>query len=258
MFLHFLGCNDKPVEEEKIVVKIDKDVLTEDELNKSLMDKKYEKKFREEYIRQWVERELLYREAIESDIIEKIEFQKILDNTKKEIANSFFLKNYFAEKKIELSEIELKQYFEKNKMDFAFSEEIYALNLVQFIDEIVAIDYRVFFIDKGWKQFKNQIKSDTNIYFNGENILLAPHQIQPVELLNAIRALNPGEVSIVIESEPNIFTIVQLIQFYEKGKIPDYDLVSSQVRERYQAEKKQKFYKDLIEDLYIKYNVEIK
>ncbi|MBN1638720.1 MAG: peptidyl-prolyl cis-trans isomerase [Ignavibacteriales bacterium] len=258
LFSLFLGCDDKPKEEDKIIARVDEQVLDETELNDIMIEKRYEKKFREEYVRQWIERELLYREALKQNILENKEFQRILDITKKEIANSFFLEKYFRETNLEAKELELKEYFEKYKLDFAFNDEIYVLNIVQFVEEDIAINYRNTFIDKGWDKFNKQIANDTSIYFKGENIFISSFQIQPIELLNAVKALNPGEVSIVVESEPKIFTIVQLVQFYDKGKLPDYSLVSSQVEDRFKAEKKQKLYKELIENLYLKYNVEIK
>lgn len=258
IFLALLyGCGEKKVDEE-YVAKVNSSVLTESELKAALDSDLYGKKQRDEYIRQWVEKELLYQEAIEEEVINDKYYQKIIEQSKKELAVAVLLNNLFTESKDKFTQRELKSYFNKYINDFRTRDDSYVLNIASFKDENRAVLFRYKVMESGWERAAESVKNDSTVLSLRTGKYYYRYQVQPISVNRAVKNLKPGEVSIVLQQEPNMFTVVQLISFLEKDSFPGFEMVEDLVRERYFINKKSLFYKNLIEELYSKYNVNIK
>jgi len=85
----FLGCNKEP-EKKKYVARVNDTYLTEEELNE--LDSLFEdSSSRSEIIKRWVSKELLYQEAISKGITDDEEFNRIINNSRRELASSMLL-----------------------------------------------------------------------------------------------------------------------------------------------------------------------
>ena len=73
-----------------------------------------------------------------------------------------------------------------------------------------------------------------------------------------MQALNEDEISLVIQKEQSIFTVVQKVKEVSRNTIPEFDLVKDEVEQIYYYEKQKEIYNDYLEKLYSKYKVELK
>lgn len=251
------SCSERKVDEE-YVAKVNNTVLTESELEAALNSDLYGKKQRDEYIRQWVEKELLFQEAVEENIVNDKHYQQIIEQSKKELAAAVLLNNLFTESKDKFTQRELKSYFNKYINDFRIRDDSYVLNIAGFNEENRAVLFRYSVMESGWVRAAESVKNDSTKLVLQTKKYLFKYQVQPISVNRAVNNLKPGEVSIVLQQEPNMFTVVQLVSFLEKDSFPEFEMVEDLVRERYFITKKSLFYKSLIEELYSKYNVNIK
>ena len=242
---------------EPIVAKVGNSSLSKSELDSSLGYYKINEEHREEYIRRWIERELLFSEAVSNGIKSRKEYQIISETSNKELAAALFIKDHFDEKKSIITQSELKSYYKSNPLQFSISENAVVVNYAGFDDINDAIDFRSMLFKSGWNYNTKQLGNIDNIKENAVDKLFLRSELPTAKVLRVLENLLPGEISIVFESEPNIFTVVQLIDRLKANSIPEYKYIESEVRERYLMMKKKLAYSDFIKELYSKYNVEI-
>ena len=255
--LLLIGCRqeEKP---EKFVAKVNNSILTEESLENYLSDKKFEKKFKNEFIREWIDEEMLYQEAINSGLTGKNEFLNLLKVAEKQIANSIFLKKFYKNYKENISEASLKEYYDQNLENFRVSDKGYFLNIAEFSNEEQTFFFRNELLKNDWNTLANLLNNNPTVLKVSENKFYYNYELSPLHVQRAIKLLKPGEVSIVIRKEPGVFAVVQMIDIVEKNNVPDYKYLKAHVKEVYFVYKRKELYRELIENLYKKYQVEIR
>jgi len=250
------GCSkkEKPT---KYVAKVNKSVLTEDDIKSALSEERNKGIYREEYINNWIQTEILFQEATSKGLLNDGEFQSLLDRTKKELASALFIRKIVDENKIEPTDDEVKKYFDTNKDDFKQVDDAYKINEIQFNDYNKAVEFRNSLLETEWNRALNKYRNDQSIIGLQPQKLLLKYQIQPATLLRVITTLGLNEVSVVLETEPMKFTVVQLIEKISKDYIPPLDMVKNEVKERLSVIKRNQFIKEYIDKLIADHNLEI-
>ncbi len=256
-FFILFGCESEKMEP-KYVAKVNESYLTETELKEALGSFYHNNKHREEFIRQWIEKEILYLQAVEKNVVNRNDYLYIRKHSNKELAGALLMSDFYSENEVVVTTSELEDFYENNRNDFKLSGDAVILNLIIFDVRDKAIDFRSELLKKNWYQAIKLFQTDKSIKNYYTSRLLYSYQIQPVKLLRAIDKLLSNEVSIVLETEPNEFIIVQLVENLNEFDIPKFDYIKSDVEERYKMINKKLLYKDFVEQLYSKYNVEIK
>lgn len=254
-FLVLIVACEKEKIEDNFVAKVAESLLTESDLMEALDSKYNSKKYRDEYIRQWIETELLYQEAIDHDVLEQPEYNEIIKQSKKQLAAAFILQEHFEDQSLEYDNRELQNYFSKYVNDFKTTDDSYILNIARFKDESRAILFRYTVLENGWSRASNIFKNDYSVINLVNNQFLSRYQVSPIMLSRTVKNLLPNEVSIVLQTEPEVFTVVQLVTFLEKNSFPKYEYVEDLVKERYLVTKKAQEYRKFIDELFVKYNV---
>ena len=251
-----VGCSkeEKPA---KYIAKVNKSVLTEDDVKLALSEERNKGIYREEYISNWIKTEILFEEAVDNEILDGKEFKSLSDRSKKELATTLFIRKILDESKIEPADDEIKKYFEDNKDDFKLVDEAYKINEVQFSNYNKAVGFRNSLLETEWNRALNPYRNDKSIIELQPQKLLLKYQIQPATLLRVITALDINEVSIVLETEPMKFTVVQLLERLGKDFIPALDIVKNEVKERLLIVKRNQFLKEYIDKLIADHNLEI-
>ena len=251
-----VGCSkeEKPA---KYIAKVNKSVLTEDDVKLALSEERNKGIYREEYINNWIKTEILFEEAVDNEILDDKEFKSLLERNKKELAAALFMKKIINESKIEPADDEIKKYFDDNKDDFKLADEAYKINEVQFNDYNKAVEFRNSLLESEWNRALNPYRNSQSIIELQSQKLLLKYQIQPATLLRVISSLDIYEVSIVLETEPMKFTVVQLLERLGKDFIPPLDMVKNEVKERLSIVKRNQFLKDYIDKLIADHNLEI-
>jgi hypothetical protein len=252
-----LNCG-KEEPKKNYIARVDDSYLTMKILAEDLDTSKLQESRKNEYIRNWIETELLYKEAVKEDILDEDIYKFTLEKTQKELAKSLLLQRFFKEQEIEYGQKDLIDFYNIHKNEFNLFYDSYLYNLITFKNEDKAILFRTTLLESDWNRTSNAFAGDSSILIENTNILSYVYQIQPAELVSVIQELLPNEVSILLNMEPNQYTVVQMIKKYSKGDIPDYEIIKKTVEDRFLVLKRQELLKDFLRQLYLKYSVEIK
>lgn len=254
--IFFLGCSKEP-EKKEYAVRVNDSYLTEEDIFEldSLSNQSFS---RNEIIKRWVEKELLYQEALKDGITDEEEFKRVINNSRRELASSMLIKKYLEENLKQPGTKELQDFYEKLKHEFAADENIYIFNLAVFSSENLAIQFRKKVFEDDWEIAVQSSLNDKALIEHSENKTLAREEIYPLQLLNLIDEINPGEVSIILEENPQKYLLVQLKQVVKKGTVPPLELVKEQVEARYASEKREEIINKYLEELYSENLIEIR
>ena len=250
------NCNEDK-QKEIYAVKVKDSTLSLNEMHESLGSEKYNKKYQEEFILDWARTEVLYQEAVSEGIVSGPEYNRLIDQSKKELAAALLLNKFFLKYKISAESSELEKFFHDYKDDYRVPDHAYILNIISFSDEIKAILFRSTLIESDWTKTLIAFDNDTSIVKMEKEEFLYLYQLLPLNLLRTVKELPPNEVSIVIETEPKVYTIVQLVEIIMKGEVPKYMYVKDLVRERFLIMKRKNLVNSYVEELYSKYKVVI-
>lgn len=255
--LIFVSCSDGDTRSNQIV-KVGDSVLTEENLENALGDFHNQSKLREEFINDWVEKEILYQEARNNGILDSDQFNRILENSRKELAAAFIINKYLDDNKYEPGSDELKAFYEKYKQDFLFNEDYFKINTAYFNNFETAVRFRKLLVESDWKKALNSFRGDETIINEQSSILIPAHKFGSVAQYKIVTNLLPNEVSIVLQEEPQKFVIVQLIEKYDKGTLPSFDMITDIVKERFMILKNKELVREYLNKLIDDHNIDIK
>lgn len=250
------GCS-RESEKKEYIARVNDSYLHKEELNDldSILNNSFS---RNEIIKNWIDKELLYQEAVKKGVTDTEEFNRILNNSKRQLAVTLLLDQFLTENVEKPSNSELLDYYNNHKNDFVTRSTNYVLNSASFTNESSAIRFRSKLIDKNWENaIESFIDDSTMIQHTAMNVLSAV-EIYPVKLLNLIEELNPGEVSIVLEEQKTKYSVVQLIDVLREGTIPPLDFIPDEVEARYIASKREEVLREYLKVLYSDNKIEIK
>ena len=257
IFFSVSGCS-KTEKPDKYVIKVNDAVLTEEQIKFALSDKRNSGKLRSEFIQDWIEKEILFEEAVKNGILDEKEFKSIMEQSKKELAASLFINKLVNQENIESSEAEIQQYFENNKDDFKLNDDLFRVNVAYFDNFDKAVQFRNSAIETSWRNGLNMSQNVSSIIAVEEDQLISRYQFQPLSFLRSVSALQKDEISIVIETEPAKFAVVQLLEKFGKDLSPPLEVVKEEVKTRLTIIKKNEILKKYIDKLIADHNLEIK
>ena len=232
-------------------------MLTVGDLNSALASEKYQRQYRDEFINHWIETQVLYDEAEKNGIINDSLFLQIMEQSKKELAAALFKKKLFANNEVKYTQKDLQSYFNDFQNDFKMQDDAYSFNYAVFNNEEKAIQFRSTLIESDWNKALNVFKGDPSVVHAYNSLFKYTYEIGPENILKSLQNLLPFEASIVMETEPGNFAVVQLIKSFRKGDIPDFNDIKDVVKARYLIYKRNEMYRNYLNDLYTKYEIHI-
>lgn len=252
--LFLLGCGeDKSAPE--YAAKVNNSYLLKDEVESRISDSS---PARSEYIRNWVETEVLYLEGISNDILEDDNYQYLIENSKRELVKSLWLKKFFNEKNISFTQKELEIYYSNNSDAFKSIADGYYLNMITFSDESRAAKFRSTLIESNWDKAFKAYANDSLVVEIINGRLLFRTGIYDGTLLRIIESLYENEVSLVIPSANSRYNVIQMLKRIKKDEIPPLNAVIAEVERLFIEDKKRSVLDEYIKELYLKYEIEIR
>ncbi|MFA7290133.1 MAG: peptidylprolyl isomerase [Melioribacteraceae bacterium] len=242
------NCSDKK-EDDSVVAKAGKSELTKNSLDSALSDLRNNKKFRNEYIKEWIEKEVLYQVAIDKGITEESEFKSMIEQNKKELAAALLKAQALKDFSYSPSQTELEEYFEKFKNDFVLNDDAYRFNLIVFNSEEKSIKFRNLLLDSKWDRVVSAFKSDPGVINLINSGFRYAHEINSEQVILSLKVMEQNEVSVVIKSEPDYFTVVQLIEKFNRNTLPKLDNIRDQVENRFLITKRMEFLRNYISEI---------
>jgi hypothetical protein len=250
-----VGCSEKE-KPDKYIAKVDDVVLTKNMMDSSLSDNANSAKGKDEFINDWIRTEILFNEAEKEGITKEKEFLSILERSKKELAATLFLKKLISKTNFEPGEDELKKYYDEKKDDFRLTEDLFKMNLANFSEYNKAIQFRNKLLETNWITVENMFRMDKSIGIE-KNRMLYRSELQPVVLSRVVSFMLPNEISIILETQPGKYAVIQILEKYSKESIPPFEEVKEEVKNRLTIFKKQEFVGNYINKLISDHNLEI-
>lgn len=253
----FYSCGkEKP--ETEYIARVDNSYLTEEEMAADLGTSNPHSSKKDEYIRNWIETELLFKEAVDEDINQEEAYIRAVNKSQKELAKALLIEKAVADEAIEIKNLELEEFYNKTKNEFELFDDHFLFNIITFSDEDKAILFRSTLIESDWNKATNVFTGDASILYEKEKEFLNINQINPYSVLIVIQELLPDEVSIVLNTGDDKYSVIQLIKKYNIGEIPELELIKTNVVERLTIVKTKQVIRDYIKGLYSKYHIEVK
>ena len=254
--IFFFGCNKEP-ETKKYIARVNDAYLTEEDVSE--LDSLFERGFsRNELIKRWIEKELLYQEAMKTGIADNDDFNRIINNSRRELASSMLLNSHLENNLMKPDDSQLHEFYNVHKSEFKIEENVYSFNSASFDNENTAIKFRTKLIETSWEEvIENYLEDKSLIDYKTSNAL-SKAEIYPIQLLNLIEELNPGEVSVVLEENADKYSVVQLLQIFRKGSYAPFEIIREEVEARFIADKREQIFNEYVEELYSNNEIEIK
>ncbi|MFZ1288986.1 MAG: peptidylprolyl isomerase [Melioribacteraceae bacterium] len=253
----FLSCEEETNKKEEIVAQVGTSKLTKDELNNFLASKKGSIKFKEEFIKDWIETEILYQLAFEEKLVTKENYYRVIKESEKELASSITINNLLENHQINFSDSDLLEFYNSNKEDFVFGTEAFILNFVSFKTEESAINFRNNVIENNWDEALTAFQNNENILENFLNKVYRSSQIHSNKLLRVLMELFQDEISLVVETEPKKFVVVQMIDKIDRSTIPQFEYVKDRVKESYILNSQKEMLKHFLDSLKLERKVKV-
>lgn len=209
-------------------------------------------------MRQWIDEELLYQEAVEKEITVSKEYLELLETAQKQLAGSMLLQKQLPGNFSEPSDNELGVFYDKIKESFRLADNAYVINIFDFKNEVSAIAFRNQVLQSNWNQAAKIFEKDSGFVSRSDEIFLYNYQLSPLHLSRIVKELNPNEISLIIEKEPTIFTVVQMVKILSKDAVAEFNFVKKEVKEIYYFQNRKESFSKYLDELYSKYKVEIK
>ncbi|HMN23713.1 MAG TPA: hypothetical protein PKE38_04390 [Ignavibacteriaceae bacterium] len=213
---------------------------------------------KEQLIKKWIYQEVLFQEAAKEGITKDKDYLNIIKKSSYELAAAMLIEKYESSEEINYSDDDLIYYYESDKNYFRLNSDSYQLNKVLFSSEDKAIKFRRLALDSDWKKAVNVFVSDSSLIKNLESVFVEENNIYPVQLSRIIKDFYPDEISIVIAEKPGYYSIVQLLNKYNKQSVPPFEIIKSKVEKRFTAEKKKLLVEEYLKTLYSENEIEIK
>ena len=249
------GCTKK-TEKTDYIAKVNDSYLTKNDLAQ-LVDSTEIKARKEEAIRNWILKEMLFQEAKKEGIVDSRAYKNEIDNSKRELAGSLLLKAYADIQKIKASESDLRNYYEENKSEFKLSFNAFYLNIIRFDNYEKAVQFRSYLLENGWEKAFTEFRNDPSVIRVRTAVTINEQDLYPVKLARLVQSLQPLEISIVISEDSGYHTVVQVLNKFPKESVPPFEAIRNKVEERYKAGHLKELINKYIDDLYIKYHVDI-
>ena len=251
-----VGCS-KEEKSDKYVAKVNKSVLTEDQVRMGLSEEQNKGKYRSEFINSWIQNEILFQEAEKEGITNDKEFYAILERSKKELAAAFLIKKILADNNVDVNDEEVQKYYDDSKDNFKLNDDAYRLNIVHFNNFDKAVLFRNKLIETDWGRALSSFQKEPAITGSESAVLRYKYQLQPINLLKQLSDMQPNEVSTVIETGQSDYAVVQLTDKLNKDSIPPLEFVKDEIKNRLLVIKRREFVKNYIDKLVSDHNLEI-
>ena len=252
-----LSCEQQK-EKKKFVAKVEDSLLTSEDILALSKIERNKYLVEGELVRNWIDSEVINKEAQSEGVYNSKEFLDLIETQKIKFAESILAKDYIDKNYEKPSIVELQSFYENSKDNFILQDDGYLINVISFSDEQTAILFRNMLIQNDWNYSFEKIKSSEYLKAAVKNRFYFRNVFFNSQLLNLIDQMEEDEASIIVNAEPGDFKIVQVLKKYDKFSIPDFNHIQMLIEERYKIKRSQELYREYLNKLYEKYNVELK
>jgi len=244
------GCNKN---NNDFIARIGTSVLTIQDLNFTKTENT-DPEQRNRFIDGWIKRELLFNEAISSGYNEDRFIKKEIERIRKELIIEKFL-NETIDEKIDVTDSEIKEYYDNNIESFLYPETLYRIIIIQ--TQIAATRNKIREKIKGNNDLSIILTDSTispRIVERGYNFV--KESIIPRGILSRTKQLKESDI-ISGTKISNTYYFVQLLSKREEGKPAPLQEVYDEIKQQMYIVQKKSMYENLISTLRSREFIEI-
>jgi len=255
------ACAKKEEKRASYLAKVGNTVITEADIEREIKNLPdfVQKMFegvsgRERFLEELVKRELLYQEALKKGLDKDPAYQKKLEDFKKINLVGLLLEREI-ETKTKVSDKEIRDYYEKNKEDFAPVSQVRLSHILLNTEEEAQKVLERLKKGEDFGQVAKKSSIDTvSAKKNGDLGFFSKGEIPPDFRIAAVR-LKTGEVSEPIKTKSGY----EIIKVTDKkvGQVIEFDKIKNLISQNLLAEKQKESFDSYIEGLKKKYKVEV-
>jgi len=255
------ACAKKEEKRASYLAKVGNTVITEADIEREIKNLPdfVQKMFegvsgRERFLEELVKRELLYQEALKKGLDKDPAYQKKLEDFKKINLVGLLLEKEI-ETKTKVSDKEIRDYYEKNKEDFAPVSQVRLSHILLNTEEEAQKVLERLKKGEDFGQVAKKSSIDTvSAKKNGDLGFFSKGEIPPDFRIAAVR-LKTGEVSEPIKTKSGY----EIIKVTDKkvGQVIEFDKIKNLISQNLLAEKQKESFDSYIEGLKKKYKVEV-
>ena len=255
------ACAKKEEKRASYLAKVGNTVITEADIEREIKNLPdfVQKMFegvsgRERFLEELVKRELLYQEALKKGLDKDPAYQKKLEDFKKINLVGLLLEKEI-ETKTKVSDKEIRDYYEKNKEDFAPVSQVRLSHILLNTEEEAQKVLERLKKGEDFAQVAKKSSIDTvSAKKNGDLGFFSKGEIPPEFRIAAVR-LKTGEVSEPIKTKSGY----EIIKVTDKkvGQVIEFDKIKNLISQNLLAEKQKESFDSYIEGLKKKYKVEV-
>jgi hypothetical protein len=257
-FLNFFcdGKKDEPL----YLAKVSGDYLSLEDLKGRFDTNSIKTKSKvQDYINQWVNQNLLFKEAIERGVTKSQEFNDLVKESSKAIAINILLENELYSKPVEITQIEVQDYYNNHRDEFILGNEIVNISCVVFSGIEAAREFKAAVKTNNWISavtlFKKNAFSNTIISID-DSAFFKSSELSPPDVWKAAINSHVGDISEPIRALDG-FIVLKLNSYQKAGEIGDINFAKSEIKERILIDKRRKLYSSFLYELQKKYHPEL-
>lgn len=255
------ACAKKEEKRASYLAKVGNTVITEADIEREIKNLPdfVQKMFegvsgRERFLEELVKRELLYQEALKKGLDKDLAYQKKLEDFKKINLVGLLLEKEI-ETKTKVSDKEIRDYYEKNKEDFAPVSQVRLSHILLNTEEEAQKVLERLKKGEDFGQVAKKSSIDTVSAKKGGDLgFFSKGEIPPEFRIAAVR-LKTGEVSEPIKTKSGY----EIIKVTDKkvGQVIEFEKIKNLISQNLLAEKQKESFDSYMEELKKKYKVEV-
>jgi len=255
------GCGEK-AEKGEVLAKIDGKVITMedfqrevDELPEFVKPMMIDPEAKKEFLRNIVDRELLLLEASKKGIPERDEVKRRIEQCQKGVVLDAFLQELFAGKD-EVTDDEVKRYYEENKEKFHIGERIRVRDIVVKTRREAEEIKRRLAEGEDFAELARRYSISPTAKKGGDLGYIERGQVGKEFEAAAFALKNPGDVSDIVKTTFG-YHIIRLEDRQEPRQL-SLDEVKDEIRQKLREEKRKQLLDEYLQGLHKKYKVTIR
>lgn len=215
-----------------------------------------------DFVTEWINSALLYEEAKSRGLDRSADVNEILEEMRRQLAvNQLLEKEVYTDQSVEVSDEEIKGYYDQHKGDYLLAEDVANIRFVRFTNRDAAASFRGQLLKgKPWSEVLQGLSVDsafaTALVERVDSLYVKRSTFPSSELWRTVTQLRINEFSPVIKDEMGYY-VAALLGLQLAGEIAELPVVASDTHDRVLVEKRQKALSQFLERLKNKYAVQV-
>ena len=205
----------------------------------------------------WVRNELLYHEAERAGITKDEKYLSLLEQNKKELATTLFMKQLIAKQQFACSETEIQEYYNSHKDELQLSADAFLFDAAYFTNEHAAQEFRNAVLQSGWNAASGRYAKNAATKSLEQQVFRYAWQTSSEMQFRLLALMNEGEVSLVFQDDATSWWVLRAGKSFKSGEIPPLLAVRPVIESRILETKKKDFLNGYIQGLYSSNKIEI-